>query len=280
MNENKETANQLFPTSSQKNSELTYADRVLSVALDLGEHLLHCGGEINRVENTIERICRAYGAKHVEVFTITSVIVAEVRMFDGSYSSQLRRVLQSEMANDLYLLEQLNSISRKICAEPVTPEEAHRMIKEVRASRRFSLPLSLIGAFLAAGSFAVFFGGNLLDGIIAAAVGVLMTLIDNRRPSFMNKMASTVISSFIGGLLSCTICHFAVVAGFSSNADMVMIGTIMLLVPGVSFGYAMRDLLFGDTISGALKTIQAILLAAMIALGYSLAILLTGGLGI
>ena len=69
-------------------------------------------------------------------------------------------------------------------------------------------------------------------------------------------------------------------AGLGGNVDMVMIGTIMLLVPGVSFGYALRDLMFGDTLSGTLKIIQAVLLATMIALGYSLAILLAGGIGL
>ena len=138
--------------------------------------------------------------------------------------------------------------------------------------------VSLIGAIFAAGGFAIFFGGNMVDAIIAAFVGVIITLVDSNRPSFINKMASTVICSFIGGLLSYFLSHFAALAGFAGNVDLVMIGTIMLLIPGISFGYAMRDLVFGDTISGALKTIQAVLLAAMIALGYSLAILLAGGI--
>ena len=263
--------------SAQKN-EQSFADKVLCVALDVGENLLHCGGEINRVENTIERICRAYGAKHVEVFTITSVIVAEVRMSDGSYSSQLRRVLQAEMGNDLSKLERFNALSRKICAEKTDPDEAFMMIKKAKEATAIPTYVSLIGAIFAAGGFAIFFGGNMVDAIIAAFVGVIITLVDSNRPSFINKMASTVICSFIGGLLSYFLSHFAALAGFAGNVDLVMIGTIMLLIPGISFGYAMRDLVFGDTISGALKTIQAVLLAAMIALGYSLAILLAGGI--
>ena len=110
--ENDSAVGGIITPASDSNGR-SYADQVLSVALDIGERLLHCGGEINRVENTIERICRAYGAKYVEVFTITSVIVAEIRMGDGTYSSQLRRVLSSEMATDLYMFERLNGISRK-----------------------------------------------------------------------------------------------------------------------------------------------------------------------
>ncbi len=43
----------------------SYADIVLCTALDIGEHLLKNGAEVSRVEDTIERICFAYGAAHV-----------------------------------------------------------------------------------------------------------------------------------------------------------------------------------------------------------------------
>ena len=66
------------------NSGNVYADDLLRLALDVGEGMLKNGGEISRVEDTIERICRAYGAVHVEVFTIISVIHASVRMADDS----------------------------------------------------------------------------------------------------------------------------------------------------------------------------------------------------
>jgi uncharacterized membrane protein YjjP (DUF1212 family) len=51
----------------------------------------------------------------------------------------------------------------------------------------------------------------------------------------------------------------------------------MLLVPGLSFGSAMRDLLYGDLLAGTLKTVQACLSALMIAFGYMIATLIVGG---
>ena len=58
-------------------------EALLECALDVGEQMLICGAEISRVEDTVERICYAYGASRVDVFTITSCINATVK-FEGA----------------------------------------------------------------------------------------------------------------------------------------------------------------------------------------------------
>ena len=89
------------------------ADAVLCAALDVGEHILKSGGEIHRVEDTVDRVCRSFGAEHVEVFTIPSLIIASVRMPGGGHSQQMRRIYETR--NNMLLLEQLNEISRELC---------------------------------------------------------------------------------------------------------------------------------------------------------------------
>ena len=49
------------------------AREILRALLDLGQALLEYGGEVNRVEDTLERMGRAYGAKGMNVFVITPV---------------------------------------------------------------------------------------------------------------------------------------------------------------------------------------------------------------
>ena len=45
-------------------STKTYtADYILAKALDIGESILRCGGEPYRIEDTVTRICVAYGAE-------------------------------------------------------------------------------------------------------------------------------------------------------------------------------------------------------------------------
>ena len=127
---------------------------------------------------------------------------------------------------------------------------------------------------LAAGAFAVFFGGSWRDGIAAALIGLIITLIDNVNAPQLNRMAKTLIISFVAGILS----YLSVRIGLGEHADMINIGTIMLLIPGLALGNALRDLISGDTLTGTLKVVQSIIIAAMIAIGYTLAILLTGGI--
>ena len=57
------------------------AQEFLSVALDMGEELMACGAEVNRVEDTIARMGFAYGAKEMNVFVITTSIVVRQRIF-------------------------------------------------------------------------------------------------------------------------------------------------------------------------------------------------------
>ncbi len=241
------------------------ADRLLCLALDIGEGMLKCGAEIRRVEDTVERICHAYGAIHVEIFAIISMLNGTIRMADGSASTQLRRVYGSE--NDLFRLELYNSISRKICQETPSLDEVDKWLHDVKKKKPYPSWLGIVGGVLAAGGFAVFFGGSWRDGLAAAVIGLLMSLVSYLELRQINAMAKTLINAFLAGMLAC----LCVILGLADNEGMIMIGTIMLQVPGVAFGTALRDLLCGDVLAGTLKTVQAILSALMIAFGYLLA---------
>jgi uncharacterized membrane protein YjjB (DUF3815 family) len=55
--------------------------------------------------------------------------------------------------------------------------------------------------------------------------------------------------------------------GLTNNVDAVIIGTLMILVPGLLFTNAMRDIIYGDTNSGVNRIVQVLLIAMAIALG-------------
>ena len=55
--------------------------------------------------------------------------------------------------------------------------------------------------------------------------------------------------------------------GMTDNVDAVIIGSLMILVPGLLFTNAMRDIIYGDTNSGVNRIVQVLLIAMAIALG-------------
>ena len=258
--------------SSLQTANQTHTDRMLCLALDIGEHMLRNGGEIHRIEDTLERICLAYGAAHVEIFTIPSLVMAAVRMPDGSYSSQIRRVYASN--KDLYRLEQFNAISRRICTEKPSFDEVERMIRSAKQARPYSSFWVILGSVLASGGFAVFFGGSLRDGVAAALVGLILATLIRIESHAFNQMVKTVLLSFVLGIL----CFGVVEIGIGQDLGFVTIGAIMLLIPGLDMGNALRDLLCGNLLSGTLRTVQSLLLAVMISFGYAASLLITGGL--
>lgn len=260
----------LQPTATSAD-RTSFADNFLRIALDIGEGLLKCGAEVWRVELTIEKICKAYGAEHVEVFSINSVIVATVRMADGQFSNQVRRIL--DISNHLICLEEYNSLSRYICENRPPIEEIDARIKKIKELRKSPLIMDIIGSVLAAGSFAVFFGGSLRDGVCAGIIAISVALLSRLHFDYFNKMVHTIMMSFVSATLAC----IAVAIGFGDSMDMINIGTIMTLIPGVYLGNAMRDLLCGDTLSGTIKIVQAVITSVMIAIGYAIPIFIFDG---
>ena len=244
----------------------TDAGSILGIAIEIGAEMLKNGAEVHRVEDTVTRICYAYGAAQVDVFSLSSIIRAEIRMPDDTFASRIRRV--SNIYSHLSRLEALNALSREICARPLTEKEAEERLKAIRIMRPIPEWLCYLAVTVGVGCLTIFFHGTWRDGLAAAIIAFILTAIKRKSSLAINEMARTVISSFLGGFLGI----FSVVIGLGVNRDAILIGTIMMEIPGMVFGNALRDLLCGDTLSGSMRMIQAILQALMIALGYMAAI--------
>ena len=91
----------------------------------------------------------------------------------------------------------------------------------------------------------------------------------------MNDVTFQFAASFLTG---CGICSFkALFPGL--HLDKIMIGDIMLLIPGLMTTNAIRDILIGDTLSGVIRLIVSLLRAAALALGFIAASFLFRRLG-
>ncbi len=68
-------------------------DKILQAILDVGEEMVVAGAEVSRVEDSIFRMCRSYGADRINVFIITSNIQVTMEAPDGRILTHIRRVM-------------------------------------------------------------------------------------------------------------------------------------------------------------------------------------------
>ncbi len=245
-------------------------DQMLSLAIHISAVMLESGAEIHRVEDTLTRICRAYGAQEVQAFSIPSLVAATITMPDGYHKTEVYRVKATSNRYDV--LENLNALSRRICVNPIPLDELAKEVEKAKIPDRRPKLLLFFCSVAAAAGFTLFFGGDWRDALAALPVGALLGFLDLNKPAKLHALAYTVLASVAAGLLSILTGY----AGLACHIDKVMIGGIMLLIPGLSFGASIRELLCGDIIAGMLRMVQALLIAICIAAGFAVAIVLGG----
>ena len=247
-------------------------EQLLSCALDIGEQMLISGAEVGRVESAIRFICSAYGCARTDVFTITSSIVVSVADAEGIHETQTRRITGTK--TNLTRLHKLNSLSREICANTPDYDYVKEKLNEICAEKPFPLWVEMLASALIGFSFCLFFGGNLADGLVAALLGFgLRCTTWLLEKGAMNAIFINVVASFFLSL--CAI--LLVRSGLGQDANKIIIGNIMLLIPGIALTNSIRDMISGDIMTGMLRFFDAILVAAAIAAGYILAAQLLGG---
>ena len=239
--------------------------------VDIGESMLISGAEVHRVEDSIERMCSAVGFPRTDVFIITSCMFASVYSDSGNFT-QVRRV--RSMRADLDKLHRLNALSREICSEHLSFEDALEKFKVIKARRHNTFWYEGLAYVLIAGGFTMFFGGGLAEAGISALLGFLLCnlvyLLDRAR---LNK----VFAKFVGAFFVTLGAYLSIRLGLIPGMDKVIIGNIMLLVPGVVFTNGFRDLLLGDSISGWLRLSEALIQTLAMAAGYLVFMFITGG---
>ena len=237
-------------------------DTLLDLVSELGYNLAMSGAETFRIEDSINRILSAYGVES-EVFAIPNCLTISMKTAEGKLLTRLKRI--GYHGNDLDSVEKYNSLSRHICSEKPDPKTAMQWLHVTNASRvRYSLPICLLGSILGAAGYAVFFGGTLIDAACAGLCAVLLGLTDRFLDKFKaNQFFRTIATAFIMAFTA----YATGAIGIADNTDTVVIGTLMILVPGLIFTNAMRDIIFGDTNSGINRIVQVFLIAAAIALG-------------
>lgn len=254
-----------------ENKEFDYK-KLLQGILDIGEEMLVCGAEVNRVEDSIMRMCTSYGGTRINVFIITSNIQVTLEAPDGEIITQIRRIVRYSTNFDR--LDYLNDLSRYVCQNTPNVVPLREKFDQVMDRKMHNPVIEFIGAALIAGGFTVFFGGNTFDGLSASIMGILIMFMEHAlKKREKNEIVYYFVTSLVAGIAAMVLVRI----GIGVNIDKIMIGGIMLLIPGIAMTNGIRDMLIGDIVSGLLRVVNSLLIAAAIACGFALAIIALGG---
>jgi len=244
-------------------------EELLELAVDFAYELQCCGAETYRVEETILRLMDAYQV-HGEAFVIPNCIIASLETQDERHLTRMRRTGSS--TTDLDCLERYNGLCRQICRDKPPLDEAMALLRaENKRVCKYAKSLQLLAYFLAAGGFSMFFQGTLLDGLCGGICGVAAGLCI----SFMNSLrANPFFKTVAAGFVLAFLAQALGLMGLAHNVDAVIIGALMLLVPGLLFTNSIRDVIYGDTMSGVNRLVQVLIIAIALTVGTGAAVAL------
>ncbi|HAX71951.1 MAG TPA: threonine/serine exporter [Firmicutes bacterium] len=235
---------------------------LINVATLLGKALLENGAEIYRVEESVERMALAYGAKEVDVYAVPTTILVTITTQDDECLSKAKRI--HTRSTNLDKVERLNDLSRRIVMNKPSLNTVRDELSTILNRPIYSLNMQIFAYALTSSTFTLFFGGNIKDALCAIFIGACIKFIGHLMDKLKtNPFFKTIILSGLTALLAL----MAVSLHLGDHVDKMIIGTVMNLVPGVAITNSVRDIIAGDFIAGQTKMTEAILTATCIAIG-------------
>lgn len=238
-------------------------DSVLRLAGDCGRLVLENGGETYRAEECMTALASAYGGADPECFATPTG--AMFSMSDGSGRVYTLIIRIKRRAMDFGALVKLNDIRLDAAAGRLGFREARALADQVAASPPPRAAALLSGAAIVASFFCLLFGGGWREALVAGSIGIVLKLLLDRLAR--GQVLSDFFASGLGGAVSAFLAGLAraFLPGISTGP--IIIGVLMLLVPGVVIVNAIRDLMAGDLVAGVARGADAFMSAAAISLG-------------
>lgn len=237
-------------------------EKVLETCLLAGKLMLESDAEMYRVEDTMSRIALASGDyRLVSYVTQTGLFVG----LDGTSTIRMVQILNRSI--NLEKVSRINQLSREYVTGVFTLDELLEQLKIVEQERKFfPLWLRFVSAAVVSGTIMILFGGVWTDLFLTCLIGGVGYILYY---SSLKILRIKFLSEFLAAFFIGCAALLSSQSGLGINQDMIIIGCVMPLVPGVQMTNALRDLLAGHYLSGVSRGTEAMMTASMI--GFAIA---------
>lgn len=246
---------------------------ILAVVSTAGKTILSSGAEVYRTEDTIRRLLSAIpGVSKINVYVVLGSITVSFYLNEEPYT-YLFSVNGADV--DLNRISLVNDFSRNFVAEKNTDyKKAIDQLEKISTTKVYKRYPKYMVSATTCGFFTLMFGGGFIEFLFSILIGFVS--INIIRPLQRNNISFFLVD-FIGALAAGLISNILSILIPTLNMDSLIIGAIMLLVPGMALTNAIRDTMSGDFVSGSSRLSEVIFAALAIALGVYVAHKLTHG---
>ena len=243
--------------------------QMLSLFVDTGRLMLQSGAEIGRADTTIKLMGQAYGAVQMDILAITNFLVVTMIMPCGNEYTITRKI--NSMGTDFSRIEALNSLSRSYCANPFGADELRARLSFIAAIHKSKLK-DYAGTALVGLMFSGFFGASLFDALVCSVLSLIVCYASIHLARYCSSnIFYNFLCALIAGFAACIVNLFLPI-----HVDKVMMGLIMILIPGRALTNSIKDIFLGDTLSGIMRLTEALFCGAAIAFGFIIPVFVMG----
>ena len=165
-------------------------------------------------------------------------------------------------------------MSRYMCKQLPEEKEVKQRISMIKKGKVVGFAEEVLTSAVIAVAWTSFYGGGIQEGIIATVTGALVTVLAR----YLKILApNEMVLNFLLSFFVASLAYISASIGITQDYGKIIIGNIMLLVPGVAFVNALRDMIGGDMMSGILRVCESVLLAIFLAAGSFMALVFLGG---
>ncbi|MDU3712077.1 MAG: threonine/serine exporter family protein, partial [Enterococcus faecalis] len=158
-----------------------------------------------------------------------------------------------------------NQLSRAYVAGDFSLEELLNKLKVIDSEHRhFPISARIVSAAVVSATIMILFGGVWSDLFLPFLIGGCGYSLYYFSLKFLKIK---FLSEFLASLFIGAAAILSVKLGLGQSQDLIIIGCVMPLVPGVQITNALRDLLAGHYLSGVSRGTEALMTSGMIGFG-------------
>ena len=245
-----------FPNESETQNEM-------DAVLQAGRVLMESGAEIYRIEDTMGHMAKSLGIRDFSTYVVNRGV-----MISGLNRSGLKesRVLATS-APSIHLgkLEEVNRLSRELAEQPNQPVSSIFQKLKAIEQKTFYRPLEdIIACVIGAGSFSLALGSSWIDGTAAAISGLFVGIGMQLFSRFIHTSFLQIILSSAIAALSANILY---TLGIGQHRSVIILGTLMILIPGAYFVNAIREFTQNNYYSGLALMLSGVSTCLSISVG-------------